>query len=196
MATYTMELREMLDQGLTLFDFDYDLYQNAYKPILEEKIKRHFYFWEIGQETPARFKHMFQTVFKEELPLFNAYYKALDREFDFINSKNVIEDILNSKTEGSSSASSNTTLNNLFSDTPQSRVNLNNPEHITNITNNTGTDATAGESDTETTTTNNRTEQGLWRMSEIELLGIYKEKMFDVDKLFINALEKCFLQVF
>ena len=65
-----------------LFDFDYPIYDRAYKPVLENKIINHFYFREIGAETVGQFKFMLARTMNEIMPTYNGLYKSADMSFN------------------------------------------------------------------------------------------------------------------
>jgi len=65
-----------------IFDFDYPIYDSAYKPILERKIINHYYFREIGSETVAQFKFMLARTLNEIMPYYNGLYKSADMDFN------------------------------------------------------------------------------------------------------------------
>ena len=60
-----------------IFDFNYDLYDETYKPVLERKILRHFYMQEIGLETYGLWKFHLENKLNEILPYYNELYKTL-----------------------------------------------------------------------------------------------------------------------
>lgn len=102
MSTYTTQLRYICEQyaGRTesadyketpaviaaalpkLFDFEFPLYDPAYKKTLETKIVHHYYFREIGAETAAQFKFMLARTLNEIMPYYNQLYKTADLEFN------------------------------------------------------------------------------------------------------------------
>ena len=65
-----------------LFDFDFPLYDPAYKKTLETKIVHHYYFREIGAETAAQFKFMLSRTLNEIMPYYNGLYKSADLQFN------------------------------------------------------------------------------------------------------------------
>ena len=77
MANFTMEIREMMNQALIngVFTFDYDFYSDNLhdKETFEKVFISHFYFREIGFETPERFKIKLQA----KLNLIMPYYRQL-----------------------------------------------------------------------------------------------------------------------
>ena len=76
MANFTMEIRELMENPLIngVFTFDYDFYGNEEeKQQFEKLFIQHYYFHEIGFETPERFKHQL----KAKLDLIAPYYQQL-----------------------------------------------------------------------------------------------------------------------
>lgn len=73
MAKYTMELRSLIKLGYPIFDDSWSTFVPEHKRELCEKIKKHYWFYEIGSETPERF------VFglNEQLALIMPYYNQL-----------------------------------------------------------------------------------------------------------------------
>lgn len=82
MGKFYPELGELINIGFPLWDFNYPIFDEAYRPVLENKITNHFYFNEIGQETPERFKHRLYTKLNEIMPYYNQRYKSTLLKFD------------------------------------------------------------------------------------------------------------------
>ena len=59
-----------------IFDFLYPIYDEAYRATLETKIIKHFYFREIGMETPGQFKFYLNEVMNVEMPVINRLYES------------------------------------------------------------------------------------------------------------------------
>lgn len=156
-----------------IFDFDYPIYSQDYKQVLETKIIMHFYTREIGLETYGLWKLKLNTKLNEIMPFYNRMYQALESEFnlladvDYLDSfdgnKNGTEDSTNTRIE-EGGYTKNLTRNgsdtvhaegenqniNKYSATPQGSLqNVLSDEYLTdaNVTN------TSGEN-TETTTHN------------------------------------------
>ena len=126
MANFTLEVREMMSQPLIngVFTFDYEFYSDNVqdKETFEKLFVSHFYFREIGFETPERFKVKLQS----KLNLIMPYYRQLAlTEWDkvrsieqMMESKNLTETTEhiqsiqgNSETQSNQSSSSNATQN-------------------------------------------------------------------------------------
>lgn len=65
-----------------VFNFEYPIYNEAYRPVLETKILKHFYTREIGEETVGLWKLRLDAKLNEIMPYYNKLYKA---EIDELN---------------------------------------------------------------------------------------------------------------
>lgn len=59
-----------------VFDFDYPIFDEAYRPVLEKKILKHYYTREIGYETYGRFKLALDAKMNEIMPYYNKLYNS------------------------------------------------------------------------------------------------------------------------
>ena len=119
MANYTMELRQMIDEPLIgLFTFSYDFYTDdkESKKEFERLFIEHYYFREIGYETPERFK----MKLKAKLDLIMPYYRQLAMtEWEqlktvdqMMTSKNLMEKTTHEqKVNGRSTSNGSSTIN-------------------------------------------------------------------------------------
>ena len=102
MSKYTTELRFICESlsGLTeskgyndietiletaaplIFSFDYPIFDDEYKPILEKKILRHFYTREICEETYGLWKLRLEDRMNLIMPYFNELYNTTVLEYD------------------------------------------------------------------------------------------------------------------
>jgi hypothetical protein len=93
MAIYTTQLRSIVEQCQADYhagpdDFtcayarlglaDYPIFDESYRQTLNDKIIRHYYFCEIGDETVARFRWHLRTTMFEQMPYFNQLYQSLN----------------------------------------------------------------------------------------------------------------------
>lgn len=128
-----------------IFDY-YPIFDEAYRPVLERKILRHYYTREIGLETVGLWKLHLNTKMQEIMPYFNKLYVANNVEFnpfydidltrqhegqvytDVVEGENASTDTFtnsesndssSSTYETSGSSTSNADNINKFSDTPQ-----------------------------------------------------------------------------
>lgn len=178
----TVELGELLASGFTLWDFDYPVPRKEIqyngktctvdfdRNRLQQKIVDHYRFRQIGQETPARFKHYLKARMNEIMPYFVQVYE-FDAKFrnidDPLESYNLVETFKQSS-HGSGKVTGKNSSENTgnhsdtadkvtrFSDTPQGSVdNIDN--YLTTATKETGTDK--GNSTLKATGSNEQTTQ-------------------------------------
>lgn len=172
MSKYTTELRYCLQSGLVLFDFDYPCPLED-KPRLQTNITNHYYFYEIGSETWARFKINFISTMQTNMPYFSKLYEAwnqLDPSIDYN---------MTSTFESNISGDSNV----IFNDTPASS--LQSQDYATNITNS----GSSSNSNSKSTTSGYKT-------NLIDKILKLKMDKFAIDNLVINSLAECFMLVF
>ncbi len=108
----TVELRELVESGINIWDFDYpSFYQGEEKRALEQKVIDHYYFRQIGQETPGRFLHYFRARVREIMPYYIKRWesvKLMDEVGDPFEAYNLTETYTESHSrEGNVSASDN-----------------------------------------------------------------------------------------
>lgn len=65
-----------------IFDFSYPIFDDAYKPVLETKILKHYYTREIGQETYGLWKLRLNAKMNEIMPYYNKLYESELIEFN------------------------------------------------------------------------------------------------------------------
>lgn len=65
-----------------IFDFDFPIWDIAYKPVLEKKILKHYYTREIGFETVGLWKLKLDTKLNEIMPRYNKLYETTVLEFN------------------------------------------------------------------------------------------------------------------
>lgn len=65
-----------------IFDFSYPIFDPNYRAALETKILKHFYFREIGLETPGLFKFYLDERLNLEMPYYNKLYESVLLKFN------------------------------------------------------------------------------------------------------------------
>lgn len=148
-STDYVPVKDVIDKArVKIFDFNYPIFDLAYKSTLETKILKHFYTREIGLETYGLWKLKLDTKMNEIMPFYNKLYKTELIEFNPLydtdinvkghrdedvvgnessNTKNSGNDkgTRNSTDSGTDTRASNDKFNDwdLYSDTPQGGVN-------------------------------------------------------------------------
>lgn len=125
MSKYTTELRFYVNHftqdtpGLSInqriqtalpyvFDFDFPIWNEQYRQILETKIIKHFYFREIGFDTVQNFKFHLEMTLNEIMPYYNQLYETT------LNKDGYMDDVNYSETytaENTGTATGNTKQN-------------------------------------------------------------------------------------
>lgn len=145
-----------------VFDFDFPIFDEAYREVLCGKILKHYYLREIGLETVGAWKLMLDTKLNEIMPYYNQLYNSEKIKIDPMNDYKLTKNYNKTKNEskngnnqtdssGTNKASQNGsnegTDYNLYSDTPQGALTgVDNQEYLTNARKVTNTDTTTASS--------------------------------------------------
>lgn len=164
-AIFTVELGSLVENGFDLGLDKYPIFDENYRAPLNAKIIEHYYFREIGFETPQLFKRFLNRKMNEIMPFYNQLYKSTLEDFDPFTNYDM-------RTEGSTSGSSDQsrdysrtektttkaeseTVNDtdskartLVSATPQMQLS-GNDDYATNITDTSSTTSATGTSEQE-----------------------------------------------
>lgn len=205
-----------------IFDFEYPIFDQAYKSVLETKILKHFYTREIGAETVGLWKLWLNRKMNEIMPYYNKLYKSELLEFNPLYDVDVTRERSGSKTGESSNSgtikgeteSSENRVNSgntldTYADTPQGAVeNLENNTYLTNARKvvDSGSNEINGSNSTETTSTLSSTisdtEEYLERVSGKQggqsyskLLNEYRTTFLNIDMSVINELKDLFMNL-
>lgn len=162
MAKYTIELGELKESGVKIFNFDYEFYDETKKPDFEEMFVNHFYFREIGQETVLRFQHYLKCMCKERLPYYNALLKLNLLQYDPLKPYNLTEELTKTTSDTKTGTIASTASGTAIGDNTRNA------------------DTTTTEDRTETRNENNKvvgsdTPSGLLAMADIET-NVYASK--------------------
>lgn len=166
---------EVLDKARDkVFDFDFPIFDESYRAVLENKILKHYYTREISAESVGLWKMWLNTRMNEIMPYYNKLYESELIKFNPLYDVDLSTDYKKtdngghsksgsfSETDGSSGSISRTTQDaqkndhwDYYSDTPQGGVNglanntyLTNARHITDD----GTGSTSTTSGTDSST--------------------------------------------
>ena len=76
-------VREIIEQARSkIFDFDYPIFDEDYRPVLETKILMHYYTREICEETVGLWKLRLMSRMNDIMPLYNKLYESELIKFD------------------------------------------------------------------------------------------------------------------
>lgn len=162
-----------------VFDFDFPIFDESYRSVLENKILKHYYTREIGAESVGLWKLWLNTRMNEIMPYYNKLYTSELIKFNPMYDVDLSTDYKKTDNGGHSKSGSfsetdNNTINrttqdaqkndhwDYYSDTPQGGVNglanntyLTNARHITDD----GTGSTSSTSGTDNIVKNGNTSE-------------------------------------
>ena len=197
MSKYTTQVRYIIEEATlsyanrpiydrlklacpVIFNFDFPIWDEAYRETLETKILSHYFNCEIGFETVGLWRYYMWEKLNLIMPYYIDLHETIENEFDYLNdidynetfseNKDKTEDKNENTKSGATSSGSNTSttaseltengteantgdINKLSSDTPQ--ANYNNLDYATNLekTNNTNSTTKSNTSNSNTTDT-------------------------------------------
>lgn len=160
-----------------IFNFEFPIFDEAYRTVLETKILKHYYTREICEETVGLWKLRLNTRLNEIMPFYNKLYASELLEFNPLYTKQLARTTktdLNSNrattnngtiasmgtatNTGQLASTSNTTNYDLYSDTPQGALTgVDSETYLTNARKTTDANTTNSSSNNENSTTNNVT---------------------------------------
>lgn len=209
----TLELRELVESGVNIWDFDYpSYYQGDAKKAFEQKVIDHYYFRQIGQETVGRFLHFFRSKVCEIMPLYIQRYKSVEL-FESIDdplrsyelTEEYERDTSNKGTSSSTGTSSENSTNNRerrFSDTPQGSIN-NIDRYMSEATKeneSAGNNGTSSQSSQSSDTGKEKYKLTRYGNIGVQPLGqelnVLRSSFINVDMEIIDELKDLFLKVY
>lgn len=210
MSKYTTQIRTYLEEGGNLFDFDYPIFNEAYRTVLETKITDFYYFREIGLETIGQFKWFLKSKLNRIMPYYNQLYESvglITKDDYFINQNSTethtrtVTSSNTGKVDSNANSSSEVTTQDTFSDTPQAK--LQNLDYATNLSEgeNTTVDSTQGTS--YSTGTNDLHETFVIELTgggglryNADILMEWRKSMINVDQMVIDQLQDLFMNIY
>ena len=135
-------INEILDNCIDkIFDFDFPIFDELYRPVLERKILKHYYTREIATETVGLWKHFLDARLNEIMPFYNKLYESELLEFNPFYDVNLTTDHTKSGTNESEGESANTgTIADVETGSRNRTDNLTQSESGSNINKNTRRD--------------------------------------------------------
>jgi hypothetical protein len=131
----TLSTRDKIEKGRSkLFDFDYPIFDSAYKNVFETHFIRNFYMREIGFETEGLFKFHLENWLSINMPYFNKMFESELLQFDPLTNtkldvtKNKTIDRDQSQTTTTDGTNESTSTGNATSDSFGRNLESNNPD--------------------------------------------------------------------
>lgn len=190
-----------------LFNFNFPIFDENYRTVLERKIVMHYYTREIGYETVGRWKLALNTKLNEIMPYYNKLYESELLQFNPIYSHDIYTKRDNTATNNTQQSTSQTHSNSaegtnyrLHSDTPQGGLTgVDNETYLSDVqkitTNNSDTGSSSGTNNVANTNIDDYLEHiyGFEGYSPNKLLKEFRENMLNIDMMIIKDLNKLFL---
>lgn len=201
MSKYTITIRNLIKNGFSFNLYNYPIFDENYRAILNKKILDHYLMSEIGLETPALFNHYLGSKLNEIMPYYNTLYQKQALLLSNLENNVNLTESFNRNIENESSGTSTGASDGktLFEDTPQGRLvqsTMENMDHATNInfskSNDSSTSTSTGESTEDyikTVVGNNGSKYG------VEILSSIKNELINIDLLIINELSDLFMGI-
>ena len=194
MATYTMELRKILENNVEIFDFHYPIFDESYRAVFEDKFKAHFYFREIGVETVARFKFNLREMLNRIMPYYNKMYMSQGLEQRILDNYDVTESFERVRT-GSRTGINETVNKNMFSNTGKKRVDINDIDYVSNIAKEINNN-TSNVNDDDTENWTRRMTGNIGVQTDADAVIKYEQSLKNIDDMLFEELEILFMGVF
>ena len=196
-------INEIVQQSRSkIFSFDYPIFDEKYRGVLETKILKHYYTREIGLETVGLWLHKLDVKMNEIMPYYNQLYKSCLLEFNpFYNTDFTTKRDIKTNEKGNSKDETNTTTKEweLYSDTPQGSVkNLENETYLTNATKNTGDGNTLNKGETNVDNVQDYLETVKGKVggeNYSSLLEQYRKTFLNIDMMIIDELSDLFMNI-
>lgn len=170
-AIFTVELGSLVSNGFDLGLRDYPIFDEAYREQLNGKIIEHYWFREIGLETPGLFKRFLNRKMNEIMPYYNQLYESTLKKFDpYVNydlqttgttnsdhteQRNITHDeSVTTDAKSTTDSTTDGTSRTLVSQTPQMQLS-GHEDYASNITD-TASNTTATGSGTQNSTANTK----------------------------------------
>lgn len=194
-----------------IFNFDYPIFDEKYKSVIETKILKHYYTREIGFESVGLWLLKLETKLNEVMPYFNKLYNSELLEFNPFydvdvktTSKRTTNTNSITKAEDKTNVDNDSVDRVLYSDTPQGS--LKNVENETYLTNATKTLSEA----TTNSVSNSNSENNVNNLDDYidnvigkrggesfsKMLMEFRETFINIDLLVIDALSDLFMNVY
>lgn len=194
-----------------IFNFEYPIFDEKYKSVIETKILKHYYTREIGFESVGLWLLKLETKLNEVMPYFNKLYNSELLEFNPFydvdvktTSKRTTNTNSITKAEDKTNVDNDSVDRILYSDTPQGS--LKNVENETYLTNATKTLSEA----TTNSTSNSNSENNVNNLDDYidnvigkrggesfsKMLMEFRETFINIDLLVIDALSDLFMNVY
>lgn len=204
MARYTVELHSLEEAGYDLGLSIYPIFDEDYRPILNNKIIEHYAFREIGLETPALFARFMARKMDEIMVYYNQLYKSELIPIQALTRLDYTEEYDREGTAASDSAAradGTGSSRDVSSNTPQGLLSMPSIENEVYATN-----AMIGKTTSSSTSSANNTTDSTDHYfkkiagnnagrTDAQMLKEFRETFLNIDSQVIEELEPLFMQI-
>ena len=203
------KVNEVIDKSREkIFDFDYPIFDEKYRTVLETKILKHYYTREIGFETIGLWLMKLETKLNEIMPYYNQLYKSELLEFNPFYDTDITttRDIVNNGNSESVNVNDVNSVGNyvdrkIYSDTPQGSLkDVESGRYMTNATKNYGDNVNNSKSVNNGNSKINNVEDYLEHIkgkrggeNYSSLLQDYRKTFLNIDMMIIDDLYDLFM---
>lgn len=201
MSKYTITIRNLIKNDFVFNLYDYPIFDENYREILNKKILDHYLMSEIGLETAELFNHYLGSKLNEIMPYYNILYQKQTRLLENLENNVNLTESFNRNIENESSGTSTGTSDGktLFEDTPQGRLvqsTMDDMDHATNINFSKSNDSSSSTSNGASTENYIKTVVGNnGGKYTVEILNEIKNNLLNIDLLIINELSDLFMGI-
>lgn len=132
MAQYTLTIRDIIESGINIFDFDYPTFNEDLKKEFEKCFIDHFYFDEIGSESVGRFKWLLKSKLNLIMPRYNKIFSTQLLDQRILDNYDITE-TFTKEFNGDSNSNYNSTSKNLFKDAPRTKIDIEKMDIVNSI---------------------------------------------------------------
>ena len=190
---------KIIEQGMKyVFDFDYPIFDEAYRNILQTKILKNYYVREIAHETIGLFKMRLDNQLNISMEYFNQLYESAKIQIEPLNDYSIKEELDRNgsqsgtvKDDGKSSSNGK----EVFYQYPQTELS-GNKDYATTMTTNEDSINTNNTNTKDLKTTDNYIKNILGnKLPQSDLLEKYRKTFINIDEQVINSLDNLFFML-
>ena len=134
---YTVTMNQMIQNNVTIFDFDYPIFREEYRETFEQHFIDYFLDEEIAHETVAQFKLRLKSKLNLIMPYYNKIFMTQEMEQRILDNYDVTE-TYDRRVVSDSVNSVTSTSKNLYKDAPKTKIDIDKFDTVTNLTKNEG----------------------------------------------------------
>ena len=190
---------KIIEQGMKyIFDFDYPIFDESYRTVLQTKILKNYYMREIAHETFGLFKMRLDNQLNISMEYFNQLYESAKIQIEPLNDYSIKEELDRNgsqsgtvKDDGKSSSNGK----EIFYQYPQTELS-GNKDYATTMTTNEDSINTNNTNTKDLKTTDNYIKNILGnKLPQSDLLEKYRKTFINIDEQVINSLDNLFFML-